>query len=296
MTSLTEILVGLPLQASILLKITIVLGASWFLHFILAKRNPHWRLLSWRCAITSLLLIPVLVPFSYLRISIPAPAKHSVIVSSETAFENSITETPLFSEAEPVQISQSEVSKNPQPSFLLMRWLQGKIWIIVLVGWGSVAIILILRLLAGFLQVRQKVMSSVQGPDHLQQLLDRVAEDLGSANKVTLRYTSGMSTPFLTGLLNPIIIIPDRMIAEKYENKMPAIFAHEVAHHTTISGRLRFDGSKLFSGSIRSYGSFAMPIVWHVKRCVTQSQQSISAIQNRMQAHWQLLPLKSSAK
>jgi len=39
-----------------------------------------------------------------------------------------------------------------------------------------------------------------------------------------------MSTPFLTGLLNPIIIIPERMISGKYENRIPAIFAHEVAH------------------------------------------------------------------
>ncbi len=111
MTGLTEILVNLPLQASILLKVTIVLGVSWFLQFILAKRNPHWRLLLWRCAIISLLVIPVLVPFSYLRISIPAPPEQGVIASSETAFENSITETPFFSETEPVQISQPVASK-----------------------------------------------------------------------------------------------------------------------------------------------------------------------------------------
>ncbi len=192
MTGLTEIMVNLPLQASILLKVTIVLGVSWFLQFLLAKRNPHWRLLLWRCAIISLLVIPVLVPFSYLRISIPAPPEHGVIAPPEPAFEYSIIDTPSFSETEPVQVSQPAASIISQPSFSLTKWLRAKIWIIVLVGWGSVAIILILRLLAGFLQVRRKVMSSVQGPDHLQQLLDNVAEDLGSTNKVTLRYAPDM--------------------------------------------------------------------------------------------------------
>lgn len=231
MTSLTEILVNLPLAAAILLKVTIVLGISWFLHFLMAKRNPHWRLVSWRCAITCLLLIPLLVPFSYLRISIPARLERSVISPSETAFENSISEAAFILEAEPVDISQRATLKISQPSFSLIQWLRAKIWIIVLVGWGSVAIILFLRFLAGFLQVRQKVLSSVQVPEHLQQLLDRVAEDIGSRNKVTLRYASDMSTPFLTGLLNPIIIIPERMTGEQYENRMTAIFAHEVAHH-----------------------------------------------------------------
>jgi hypothetical protein len=84
MTSLTDLLVDLPLLASILLKITIVLGASWSLHFILAKRNPRWRIFLWRCAIAGLLLIPALVPFAYLQVSVTPPPEPVVFAPPES--------------------------------------------------------------------------------------------------------------------------------------------------------------------------------------------------------------------
>ncbi len=151
MTSLTEIFVELPLPVSVLLKITIVLLGSWILHFALVQRNPRWRVLVWRCAITGLLLIPVLVPFAYLQVSITPPREHVVVVSPEPTpeptLEYPIIETSGFSETEPVQILHPVAPDIYQPSFSLTTWLQANIWMVVSVCWGSVATILVLRLL-----------------------------------------------------------------------------------------------------------------------------------------------------
>lgn len=236
MTSLTGLLVDLPLLASILLKITIVLGASWSLHLILAKRNPRWRIFLWRCAIAGLLLIPALVPFAYLQVSVTPPPEPVVFAPPESTIEQPIIEMPSLGHAPsvaisaPARISQPEALEISEPSFSLTLWFRANIWIIVSVCWGSIAIILILRLLKGLHQVRQKTQSCLPGPEHLQKLLDRVTEDLCSTKKVTLKYAPDVSTPFLTGLMNPSIILPERMISERYKNRMPAIFAHEVAH------------------------------------------------------------------
>lgn len=208
MTSLTEILVGLPLMASILLKSTIILGAGWSFHFFLAKRNPRWRVLLWRSAIAGLLLIPILVPFGYLQVSVTPPP--------EPILQPAIMEVPDLPEAEPVQILQLAVSDMSKPSFSLIAWLRANIWMIVTAGWGLIASILTLRLLVGFLQVRQKVISSLPGPDHLQQSLNRVADEFGCKQKVALRYSSDISTPLLTGLYKPKVILPERMIDRKY--------------------------------------------------------------------------------
>jgi beta-lactamase regulating signal transducer with metallopeptidase domain/peroxiredoxin/Leucine-rich repeat (LRR) protein len=127
-------------------------------------------------------------------------------------------------------VSEPEVLNISQPSFWLSEWLGENIWMIVLFGWGIVTTISILRVLAGFVRVKRKIISSVAGPKHLQQVLDRVAGDLGCTAKVELRCSAEMSTPFLTGLRRPTVLVPERMIDGRYESKWEAIFAHEIAH------------------------------------------------------------------
>lgn len=236
MTNLAEILVDLPLFASILLKITILLLISWIVHLILVGKNPRWRILLCRCAITGLFLIPILVPFGYLQVSITPPPEPAEITKPQPVLQYPIIEIPVLPQvqsvpiSESVPISKSEVFNISQPSFSLSTWLRENIYMIVLFSWASVVVISILRLLIGFIRIKKRIVSSLPGPEHLQQLLDKVTNDLGCTQKIELRYAPDMSMPFLTGLLRPIIILPERMIDEKYKSKWEAIFAHEVAH------------------------------------------------------------------
>ena len=67
MSDFIHILVDLPLIVLVLLKITMVLGLGWMVHFFLTHRNPHWRVLLWRCIITGIFLVPALLPLKYMQ-------------------------------------------------------------------------------------------------------------------------------------------------------------------------------------------------------------------------------------
>ncbi len=237
MNSWTQMLVELPLLVSILLKVTVVLGVGWILHIFLARRNPRWRVLLWSGVVIGIVLVPILVPLKYLQIRITPPPEPVVIAQVYPVSEYGITQTSDTVAVESTPVGEPHIRNMSQPfhnisqpSFSLSAWLSESIWTIVLFAWGLVAAILASRLIIGFFRIKKIIDSSLPGPTHLQQLLDRVAGSFDCSRKVAVRYSSDLFTPFLSGFHRPVIVLPERMISEEYATEWPAIFAHEVAH------------------------------------------------------------------
>jgi len=261
MNSWTQMLVDLPLYVSILLKITLVLGVGWMLHLVLVRCNPRWRVLLWRAVVAGVVLVPVLVPLKYLQVPVTPPPETTeqiVILQPRTHFasEHSMVETSNASPAKSIPILEPPSESIYQPSFFLSVWTRENISAIVLSGWVFITVILMLRLLAGFAGIKKKMGSSLQGPEHLKELLRRVTEDLNCPQKIGLRYSSELEVPFLTGFRKPVIILPERMIGREYAAELPAIFAHEITH---VSSRDLF---WMLTAKLLSTALWFHPLVW----------------------------------
>lgn len=240
MIALTKILLTLPPLLSILLKITIILGLGWTLHFLLARRNPRWRVLLWRGVVAGVVLVPILVPLKYLQVPVtlpPEPAEQTEttqpLVQAELpefeTFDSSskiINTSPLPS----VPDSQPQSPASPDSSFSISTWASKNLYPVIFSLWGLIAVLITARFLAVLVKIRKKVKSALPTPKHLQHLLDEVADNLNCSQKITLRYSHEFTSPFLAGLTRPVIILPKKMVAAEHIDELPAILAHEVAH------------------------------------------------------------------
>lgn len=234
MTALTHFFINLPPLLSILLKITLVLSVGWILHFSLLRCNPRWRVLLWRGITVAVIMVPILVPMTYLQISVSPPAEpapESVVIPSTRVTSDAYMMEIPYDPPMGYAPMESSVTKNiSRPSFSFSAWAQEHRWDITLLGWGLVALLLTIRLAPAFMDIRRKIAASLSAPDHLQALLDYIARDLGCSRKVWLRYSSDLRSPFLAGLRKPVLVLPKRMINPKFANELPAIFAHELVH------------------------------------------------------------------
>jgi len=142
MMALTKILVDLPPLVSILLKITVLLGLGWTLHFLLARRNPRWRVLLWRAVVAGVALVPILVLLKYLQISIPAPAEAPVRPPTLVEAELPAIETSNSSPMGFVADSAPESRSISDPPFSIPTWARQNLWTIIGFGWGFITLLI----------------------------------------------------------------------------------------------------------------------------------------------------------
>ena len=157
MNSWAQMLVDLPLPVSILLKITLVLGAGWMLHLILVRFNPRWRVLLWRGVVAGVVLVPILVPLKYLQVPVtapPEPIERTVIPQPLTRTEPPALETfdrpreivgtpPLAS----IPDSPPPTSRSFEPKFSISKWARENIYPIIFSAWGFIALLITARFL-----------------------------------------------------------------------------------------------------------------------------------------------------
>ncbi|HUW20719.1 MAG TPA: M56 family metallopeptidase [Sedimentisphaerales bacterium] len=271
MTSLTQMLVDLPLPVSILLKITVVLAAGWILHLLLARRNPRWRALMWRGVIVGILAIPLLVPLRYLQIPVtsarPVHSQRAADAHNEaelTDIENSRSHLTATAPSPPL-----EDMSISHPSLSISTWAQEHLWTIVFCAWLFVGVLMATHFLAVFVRIRKKIKSSLSAPEHLRQLLQKVAHDLGCTQSVALRYSSDFTAPFLAGFRKPLIVLPERMTHREYSAELPAIFAHELAH---LGSR---DLLWLFAARCLGVLMWFHPLVWKLREALSTACEQV---------------------
>lgn len=117
MSDFIHVLVNLPLIVLVLLKITLVLGLGWMVHFFLIHRNPHWRVLLWRCVIVGLFLVPVLLPLKHVQIRVASSPELPAVSWPDSISEESTKDdvTPVSNTlfAEPAQMRKSAMRLFP---------------------------------------------------------------------------------------------------------------------------------------------------------------------------------------
>ena len=227
MTTLLQVLMELPTTLIVLLKMSVLLGAGWVLHFALVRRNRRWRVFVWRGVIAGLLLLPV-AELVLPRLEVPVAPAPTVVESAPEV----IPYEPAF--AAPTEVSFAPMTtvptvEAPDPPGMF-AWMREHFSILLLAAWALVATIMAMKCLFGVKNVRRMVKGSRSAPTHMYRLMEKVAEETRCRNRVNLRLSPDLGSPFLAGLIRPVMVLPERMADEDHADELPAVLAHELAH------------------------------------------------------------------
>lgn len=233
MKYLTDMLVNLSPAADILLKASVLLALGWALHTTLRIRqtNPQWRRMLWRGVMAGLLLIPLAQLIWGWQVHVARPAALRTEKAIVMPTEKPITPVrPIPSSSAAPATSPRQIAPDRPSAYAARLWVGEHIPKLLLAGWLLGAAVLFVRywvLIARISGMRAR--SRPAGP-RSQCLLDRVAREMGNRNRVLLRFVPGIESPFLTGLRQPMIVLPDHMEGGVYAEDLASILSHEVAH------------------------------------------------------------------
>lgn len=279
MQSLIEYSTGLPLLASAAVKITLILIAGWFLHFAIANRNARWRVLLWRGVMLGLIAVlpaELLLP----RVLVAVPGLETwrslgMAGSGDTAMADRSGDPATTITSEDPAATENAISESTDGS-----WNQGTrdstslrtethSTHIVFIAWFAVTSILLLRSTYAAVALRRLLAETESAPAPLRRLLDDVAHVLGATRNAQLRVTPRHTSPFLTGYLLPVVVIPSRMISSPHED-LRAVFAHELAHVSTRDP-LWMALAKLLSSLLWFH-----PLAWRMRAAHEAACESVS--------------------
>jgi|GEM_PF-1584377 len=261
----------LPTTVIVALKMTVLLGAGWVLHVALVRRNPRWRVLVWRGVMAGMVLLPVgelLLPKLQVPVAPPLPVEESV--RPPTA---DVPPAPIAPDAYVAPVAAAALPVDTPERLSILVWTKDHLSLLLLTGWGLIGLILAVRLFFTIHRVRQVVKASKPAPERIRRAMEKVAADLQCRARVNLRVTADLRSPFLVGVIRPILVLPERMMDEHHAGELPAVFAHELAHVRT------HDLIWILVGKWLSVLLWFHPLVWTVRAAhVTACEQVCDAV------------------
>lgn len=226
----TPILPSLSPAALILLKGTILLALAWIAHLILRNRHARWRIILWRSALCTGIAIP------FLQLS--PVALYTVTVDAHTTFTSDAVpapgDTPQSGSAAP-----SAALHNPEPAPASPPQIidphsapkSGAPWIPNLFAiWITGGILCALRLLYFAIHLSRLRSSALPANEQITALAANLQQQLGITTTPFLKISGAVQSPFLCGLLRPVIILPQALIASISNAELSALLRHELAH------------------------------------------------------------------
>lgn len=205
---------------------TVVLVLAWCGHGALARRNPRWRVGLWRTAVLGLAVVSLLTlapPVT--RIPLIPAAEKAVVVPTEfprpvprSEGPSVVTGTPSVQPHEPVVAPTASIEVVGRAPRLKPRGL--------LAVWAGGVVFLVARLALGWFALVRITRRAREAPEGVAAQCREVAEALGTA-AVRVVYSAEIATPCLAGLWRPVVLLPEREMAD---DDLQGVLAHELAH------------------------------------------------------------------
>ncbi|MHB8901223.1 MAG: carboxypeptidase regulatory-like domain-containing protein, partial [Thermoguttaceae bacterium] len=242
-----------PVWVILLLKITAILLAAWFIHLALKRANPRWRVFLWRVTAIGLIALPAvawLFPALEIRVEQPLTTKHAAHVFTESqaplsnrtvnarapiGFSGNLPDTkaanllPTSPSEQPEAMGASALTE-PQTLVLTPSQSSFVTWPVLLVVWFGGIAVLALRLSIGHYRISWIVRRAKHPPKWICGECLRVAEKIGCRTWVEVLQSADTSSPFLCGLRRPLLLLPAQMCDDSYCRDLPGILAHELTH------------------------------------------------------------------
>lgn len=201
--------------ASLVARWTALLCLAWLGHFLLANRNPRWRVALWRAAFVGIAgvgLLTLAPPVWEVPLVSPAPVRTFFIASEVSAPTPRIAD-PGPSSVEPALLAVPAAAPMSIVPAMLLVWAVG-------------AAALATRLGLAWLALGRIIGRSDEAPARVAEQCRDVAGAIG-APAVRVACSAEVATPCLAGLRRPVLLLPARAMED---DDMRAVLAHELAH------------------------------------------------------------------
>lgn len=217
-----------------LLKWTVLLALAWAVHALIRHRHSRWRLLLWRGILCAALLVPFIhfAPIVVLRF--PHYAYGDIQTASTEAPAITTKSAPAAGQPSKVQPPAKVVSPNPVPASVPLtprRSSKPFSWAAVLpLTWGLGAALAGSRLV--WLQTRLNRLRAEArpAPDDFQVQLKEIQGGRRVRRTIALLTSPSVSSSFVCGLLEPAILVPQKLAENLPPAECSVLLAHELAH------------------------------------------------------------------
>jgi beta-lactamase regulating signal transducer with metallopeptidase domain len=241
---------------ALLFKWTCLLALGWAAHGLLRRRHARWRLILWRGILCLGLALPLArfcrMPAVKIPIAVAAVEKKETVAMPAQVAQSEAGGGPISSEANlagtdgtdgtdgngfhlrqgyggqaaeasphrgmanPARISPPS-KPVPWESILLWTWAAG-------CGCGA------FRLFRMHLQLFRLRRETCRPSPDLQRLARQIQVRLQAGREVDVRISDAVTSPFICGLMNPVIIVPAGLAQQLPESELAALLSHEIAH------------------------------------------------------------------
>src|ERR1039458_4390896 len=201
------------------------------MHWLLRHRHARWRLILWRSMLCFGLVLPLIhfLPMHVFKIPIQDTLEPLMSLSDVTA------PVVIGNTVQPVQSSQkspipgaTQQSVSPLRSktsaeagswkgLLLMIWALGCVY-------GALRLV---RLQVQLFRLGRR--ASFSSPA-LQKLAREIQARLRVKRTVEIRVSDSVASPFVYGLLKPVIMLPGTLVRDLSGGEVSALLSHEIAH------------------------------------------------------------------
>ncbi|MES2792980.1 MAG: M56 family metallopeptidase [Planctomycetota bacterium] len=96
--------------------------------------------------------------------------------------------------------------------------------------WLAIVGLLLSRLVIGYRQVRRWVADSVPPDEATQSIMEESCRQLGMGSHLSVRVSSSIWTPLVTGLFRPVILLPPAVVRSLNSGELKAVLIHELQH------------------------------------------------------------------
>jgi beta-lactamase regulating signal transducer with metallopeptidase domain len=228
-----------PLLASpffiVLFKWTCLLALGWAAHWILRHRHARWRLILWRSILCFGLALPLLHFFPVPGLKIPI----TMDAADTTGFGGSPTPGTTVNPIQPAVSAMAQPTHTPFASATASgsaktlpppASLKPVSWGVILAAvWVCGLVFGVFRLVQLQLHLTHLREASHPIPD-LQRLATQIQKRLNVRREIEVKISEAVSSPFVSGLLKPAIILPQTLAQNLSPDEMSALLSHEVAH------------------------------------------------------------------
>jgi len=219
---------------AVLFKLSWLLALAWAMHGLLRYRHARWRMILWRSVLCFSLALPL---FQFLAVpglkipilfndvsrtefdSLPAPVATSVPAQQSLSTAKPVAKVLV----RPVSGRMSPLLAANPPRHVSWQRLLLTVWV-----FGCACGVI--RLIRLHVRLARLHSESSEPSSELQQLVAQIQSRLRIQHSVNVQISDAVTSPFVCGLLKPVIILPRQLAQQLSANEASALLSHEVAH------------------------------------------------------------------
>lgn len=217
---------------AMLVRWTLLLGLAWAAHGLLRSKDARWRLILWRGVFCFGILLPLVALVHFPQYEIPVAAIHKtapVVMLNKPAAIPAAPETTGAPRPSSLQTIDTTETPSPPAStpipFRRIPWGSS-----LMTLWALGSLMLAVRLIRSMDQLKRiQQRAAAAGPDILS-ISSAIQAHYRIKHPVPILVSRETETPFIYGIFNPVILIPEKLTRQLSLTEMTALLQHELAH------------------------------------------------------------------